>query len=484
MFSHRETPALVLALLITLGLLTVGLRWSLGSLATLHLQGLRLPPRSAEVARISQGELLLLPAEALPEKRLGSRAVAHGRYAEAVIHFDQALRAAPGDPETHIYRANAEIGTVPAYTLAVVVALAGDRPTALEVLQGVAQAQQTVNQNGGIHGVPLRVAIATDENSAEQAIALARHLTQDAAILGVVGHGSEATTRIAIEQYAAGGLTVMSPLSSSVTLTNVSPYLRRTVPSDFIAARALAQHLLNRHQRVVVAYSSESDESRSLKDEFATALVLGGGQVVQEVDLSSASFSPGATVEQAIALGATVLALVPSATRLERGLQLVRVNAGRLGMVAGSALYAPQTLEVGGPDAIGLVVAVPWHAQTAGASPFVVAAQQQWGREVSWRTAAAYDAVQSLVAAMRVQLPGALSRSPNRQSIGRSLQDLSFFAEGATSIVRFLPSGDRNQGVQLVEVRPGLHSGYGYDFVPIGVPPSPPRTEALGMARP
>ncbi len=484
MFSHRETPALVLALLITLGLLTVGLRWSLGSLTTLHLQGVRRSPRPAEVARISQGEQLLLPAGALPEKRLGSRAVAQGRYAEAVIHFDQALRAAPADPETHIYRANAEIGAAPAYTLAVVVALAGDRPTALEVLQGVAQAQQTVNQGGGIHGVPLRVAIATDENSPEQAIALARHLAQDAAILGVVGHGSEATTRIAIEPYAAEGLTVMSPLISSVTLTDVSPYLRRTVPSDFIAARALALHLLNTHQRVVMAYSSESDESQSFKDELATALTLGGGQVVQEVDLSSASFSPGDAVEQAIGLGATALALVPSATRIERGLQLVRVNAGRLGIVAGSALYAPQTLEVGGPDAIGLVVAVPWHAQAAGASPFVVAAQQLWGNEASWRTAAAYDAVQSLVAAMRVRLPGDRSRSPSRQSMGRSLQDPRFFAEGATGLVRFLPSGDRNQGVQLVEIRPGLHSGYGYDFVPVGAPPSPPLPEALGMARP
>jgi branched-chain amino acid transport system substrate-binding protein len=33
--------------------------------------------------------------------------------------------------------------------------------------------------------------------------------------------------------------------------------------------------------------------------------------------------------------------------------------------------------------------------------------------------------------------------------------------------VRFLPSGDRNQSVQLVIVQPGERSGFGYDFVPV-----------------
>jgi len=33
--------------------------------------------------------------------------------------------------------------------------------------------------------------------------------------------------------------------------------------------------------------------------------------------------------------------------------------------------------------------------------------------------------------------------------------------------VRFLPSGDRNQSVQLVVVQPGSRSSFGVDFVPI-----------------
>jgi branched-chain amino acid transport system substrate-binding protein len=34
----------------------------------------------------------------------------------------------------------------------------------------------------------------------------------------------------------------------------------------------------------------------------------------------------------------------------------------------------------------------------------------------------------------------------------------------------FLPSGDRNQPIQLVMVKPGKRSGYNYDFILIANP--------------
>ncbi|NEQ22113.1 MAG: receptor ligand binding family protein, partial [Microcoleus sp. SIO2G3] len=84
---------------------------------------------------------------------------------------------------------------------------------------------------------------------------------------------------------------------------------------------------------------------------------------------------------------------------------------------------------------------------------------QLWGGDVNWRTAMSYDAAAALIAA--------LGRNPTREGVEQALRSPDFSAQGASDTVRFLPSGDRNQGVQLVTVKPGNRSGYGYDFIPI-----------------
>jgi branched-chain amino acid transport system substrate-binding protein len=71
----------------------------------------------------------------------------------------------------------------------------------------------------------------------------------------------------------------------------------------------------------------------------------------------------------------------------------------------------------------------------------------------------AYDAV--------VTLAAGIEQNPTRDGVATALSEGGFQTEGATSAVRFLPTGDRNQPFQLVEVVPGSRSGTGYDFVPV-----------------
>jgi branched-chain amino acid transport system substrate-binding protein len=51
--------------------------------------------------------------------------------------------------------------------------------------------------------------------------------------------------------------------------------------------------------------------------------------------------------------------------------------------------------------------------------------------------------------------------------VQQTLADPSFSTPGASGVVRFLPSGDRNASVQLVKIVLGQRSGKGYDFVPV-----------------
>ena len=74
----------------------------------------------------------------------------------------------------------------------------------------------------------------------------------------------------------------------------------------------------------------------------------------------------------------------------------------------------------------------------------------------------AYDAAIAFATAMK--------QNTTRESIQSALANPSFVAQGASGPIRFLPSGDRNQPIQLVMVKPGKRSGYQYDFIPIASP--------------
>ena len=106
-----------------------------------------------------------------------------------------------------------------------------------------------------------------------------------------------------------------------------------------------------------------------------------------------------------------------------------------------------------------MVLAIPWHILGNPQADFPKIANQLWGGEVNWRTAMAYDAAMALISAME--------RNPTRTGVQQALLAPDFSAEGATGAIRFLPSGDRNQAVQLVTIQSGNRTSFGYEFVPV-----------------
>ncbi|MBD3880670.1 amino acid ABC transporter substrate-binding protein [Phormidium tenue FACHB-886] len=473
MTQKNETLPLVVSLLVTIALLGGGGWWLANRF---NLLGADSPNSTGVVAsgdrasfesRLSLGGKVLAPdgandnPDAKAKKQAGVEAIAAKNYAQAVADLEASLQAKANDPEALIYLNNARIGEQKAYTIAIAVPLATDVDASLEMLRGVAQAQDEVNKAGGISGVPLKVAIVDDGGTVEGAQQVAAGLVGDSSILGVVGHYTSDASIAAGKVYDQGKLVMISPVSTSVQLSNASPFVFRTVPSDFAAARALANYMTGQlqQQKAAVFFNSQSGYSQSLKSEFVSALGLSGGQVVSEIDLSSASFSAAANLQQVTQQGATVLVLLPNSGQLDRALQVLQVNQGQLKVLTGDDAYAPKTLSVGQKAAEGLVVAVPWHILANPQAPFVQSSRQLWKADVNWRTAMSYDATAALVAA--------LGTTPTRQGVQEALRSAGFSTEGAGGSVQFLPSGDRNQSVQLVQVQPGSRSGYGFDFVPL-----------------
>jgi branched-chain amino acid transport system substrate-binding protein len=470
MSNQKELTTLALALLITGSLLGVGYWFFTRSnninLSPTAVEGSSSSQTSRSIpsveSLISQGEKSLISQSNSSEKQSGLTALASGKYQEAVRNFEASLQTNPNDPETLIYLNNARIGNKKAYTIAVAVPV-GD-PNSLgtgeAMLRGVAQAQNEINQRGGISRIPLKVVIADDQNNTEMAQKIAETLVKNNEILGVVGHYSSGVSLAAAPIYEQGKLVAISPISTSVKLSTAGDYIFRTVPSDRFAANQLVKYMIGElyQQKAVIFYNSQSAYSQSLKDEFITALYGDGGEVVDVFDLSYSDFNAFKSLDAAFQQGVEVIVLLPDSSTVEKALQVVRVNRKQLPILAGDDFYAVDTLKVGG-DSEGVVVAVPWHILAYPYSRFTQEAYELWRGDINWRTAMAYDATQALIAGIQEQ--------PSRSGVQQVLSASNFSAEGATSVIKFLPSGDRNQAVQLVEVQPGDRSGVGYDFVPL-----------------
>jgi branched-chain amino acid transport system substrate-binding protein len=474
MSQKNETVALVLSFLVTGGILGGG-AWLLfnggfnpsnnsSNPNTSNPNNSGNSPNNAKPIALTEstsaGERVFIPSTA-PEKIAAASAFLKEDYSGAVTNFSAALAKNKNDPESLIYLNNAKIGKTKSLTIAVSAPIGSDPNVSQEILRGVAQAQNQINQSGGINGTPLKVVIADDQNKPDQAQAVAQKLISNPEVLGVIGNFSSGVTLAAGKVYGDGKLVLISPTSTAVQISGMSKYVFRTVPSDRFAGDSLARYMLTnlKKQKVAVFFNSQSDYSKSIKDVFTTAVFGSGGQVVKEFDLTAAGFNADQAIKESVAQGAEVIMLAASTASLDQSIQVAQANSNRLPLLAGDDLYNGKTLQMGQQSVEGLVIAVAWHILGNPDASFPKEATQLWGGEVNWRSAMAFDATTSLIEALK--------KNPTRDGVQAALASPDFKVTGAANEVKFLPSGDRNQAIQLVKVQKGTRTSFGYEFVPV-----------------
>lgn len=411
--------------------------------------------------KLSSGEQLLIPGSATLEKQRGVEAFRDGQYGKAVEWFEQAQKNERSDPETLIYLNNARIEAQKAksYTLAVAVPLDTSSEglnSGLEILRGVAQAQDEFNQKR--KGADIKILIADDDNKSNQAKQIAKALVKQKDVLAVVGHFTSDSTLAASEIYQQNQLVSISGTSTSEDLSIVGKshypnFFFRTVPSDRVTAQALANYLSQQVnlQTAVVFYNPGSKYSKSLQHQFRESLSNNGGKVVDELDLSTPILNSGNAIYKVEKKGAKVIALFPNSQSLilNKTIKLIIANQCRYFMVGGDTIYTPEILDIVGKDVKNcLVIAVPWHKMHSPDPKFPQASEKLWGGPVSWRTALAYDATRVLLTALEK------SSTPNRILLQQTLSNPNFKAMGATGAISFQGNGDRKEPpIQLVQVQ-------------------------------
>jgi branched-chain amino acid transport system substrate-binding protein len=412
--------------------------------------------------RISLGDVVLMTADNSPEKQAAIQAFSVGDYTNAINKFRMSLQNHSNDPESLIYLNNSIAAkSKNAVKVAVSVPIGSNLNISREILRGVAQLQNEINQSKGIVGKQLQVVIANDDNDPAIARQIANTLISDPTILAVIGHNSSETTLAAAPIYQQGQLVMVSPTSAAQKLSGMGRYIFRTTPSVRVTATTLAQYVQTaRISKVAICAASNFDASQSFKDEFIWNLAQ-AGQKISDIacDFSDPNFRADDIPSQAVANGADALLLAPSAETIHQAIQVLRANKGRLNLLGNQTLSVTETLQSGQVDASGMVLPVPWSPEAIPDSSFPANAQTLWGIPASWRTAMAYDAT--------LVIADALKFSTTREQIQKTLVNPGFSVKGATGMVQFLPTGDRSMKGVLVQVQPDQKSPNHYSFVAV-----------------
>ncbi len=429
------------------------------------------PCLAASSEHLSFGEKILIPGSVPPKKQWGVEAFRDGKYSKAVDLLEKGRNDEKSDPETLIYLNNARIEAqkTKSYTIAVATPLNKSSEalnSGLEILRGVAQAQDEFNHEK--KGVGIKVLIVDDANNSERAKQIAEALVNQEEVLAVVGHFTSDSTLAAAEVYQQNQLVFVSPTSTSEDLsaqakTHEPNFFFRTVPSDRVTAETLARYLSKQNQQTAaVFYNPKSRYSDSLREQFRKSFSTNGREVI-ELDLSPPFFNVDKAIDKAKKQGAKVLALFPNSQSsiLNKTRKLINTNECGYSLVGGDTIYTPDILKEVGKEATKcLVVAVPWHSSRSPNLEFPQAAETLWGGRVSWRTALTYDATRVLLAALEK------TSAPTRSQLQQTLSNSNFQATGATGRISFERHGDRKEGqIQLIQVQPAKPGQSEFDLL-------------------
>jgi len=424
-----------------------------------------LPLKDLKDDKFSRGDRVFFDDEGSTPRDSAVEAYAAGKYQEAERFFAAAVQESPRNPEVQIYLNNAKArsATSSPFTVAVVVPITNGEDKAAEMLRGVADAQTAFNEKRIASGQrSLEVVIVNDGNDATTAAEVARKIAAVPEILGVVGHNSSGASGAALPAYEQAGLAMISPTSTSVDIK--SEYFFRTVPSDAVAGKRLAEYALDTLdiRKVVAFYDSSSGYSKSLLGSFKSGFEAGGGEIGEPSDLREMSVGEGTVESQAQEIvraavqqdQVTTGVLFPSTESVPTSLVVTRGNSAlpageRLDQwLAGDALYVPKALVDGGESVAGMVLAVSWFSDDA--FDYAQQATNRWGGRVSWRTANSYDAAQAFVTALA-------GEDVSREGVWRFLSNDVSLQPGDTAgnPLNFDAAGEREQEPVLVEVKRG-----------------------------
>jgi len=310
------------------------------------------------------------------------------------------------------------------------------RPNMQTVLRGVELAIDQLNAEGNGR----RFEIAKPPAPATGAVEIAAALRDDPNVVAVVGPADSRSSRESAPIFAdedGGGrraLAAVSPTSTSISLTGLSPWLFRVCPSDAASSRAAARYVLDSlgFKRASIMYRNDS-YGRGWSTAFTQAYAGGGGTVIERAP-HLADMNEWRAYAGVVKQTRPEIVLFPGSPAdlagFVRSLRAIGADTPVLGGDAVSELEA-QAQEFSGVRYIAFFQAS--RVVTQEAKAFVSAFTKKYGVPPEQRSALAYDATMLIG---RAALEAGANRTRVRDylaSVGSSRQAI----RGVTGTIAF-----------------------------------------------
>jgi ABC-type branched-subunit amino acid transport system substrate-binding protein len=346
------------------------------------------------------------------------------------------------------------------------------------ILLGIAWRQKEFNEEEpGIF--KLFVIMGNDYNNKFEAVKLAKELTKNKNILGIIGPYSSSITYYCLDEYTKEKLVTISATSTAKIddFQKENPkrnqdfsWFFRPVSTTDIGAKALVKSLKERGYKEVKIFYQDRDLFgksfyKSFKDQLAAEKIKTIGQDIQ---LSASSQKKETEInelkkkysDKKISLVIIADAYTRNSSIIER-FEILDKNNGYFFVAGNNPLFEMQLLDhFSGRKKIleNMIVSTPWHPSKDAFETFnnFVKIKPDENRKYTrsndpkmmWHVAMSYDATQMFIEAISKQLSE--GKTPSREGMKQILSNPKFQTEGLTGIIKLNGSDRREQIYALI----------------------------------
>ncbi len=320
---------------------------------------------------------------------------------------------------------------------------------------GAQLAATEVNATGGIRGQPLSLRVIADGGNTRASLALAAAdgLSQDATVIGVVGHSNSSASLSAAQIYNQRRVVQIAPTSSAPLLSRAGPYTFRLVASDVHQAQFLAGEVTagNARPRTAVFFVND-DYGHALHEELLARMARDEVPIVYDAPYGEGEPLPDvAAIARSVADRRPELLLwVGRTAQLQQLLSVLRPALPELRVLASDGMNSGEAeRNLGGVlTGVRYVSVVDPGSSRARLEDLRARYRALTGNTLTAESALTYDAVMLLAAAARAV-------GPDREAIRRYLAAVGNGQpafDGASGTIAFDENGDPRPAYYLAEI--------------------------------
>ncbi|BAZ65383.1 MAG: AAA-like domain-containing protein [Pelatocladus maniniholoensis HA4357-MV3] len=374
----------------------------------------------AEPERFSEGERNLFGDFSQNYNRiLGIEAFEQKNYAKSIELFQKALKANPDDPVVKIYYNNARANQQGnPLTLAVVTSGYTRKITSLELLRGVAQAQENFNKKRNKSNARLlKIIIANDDTEPIQAAKIARRLVINSNVMGVIGHQNSTASMSALPIYEKAGLAMISPSSASDLLKG--KFFHRTTATAQKFAEKMTEYLIYKKlKRVNIFYNPDDTYGKNIASNLEKLLFNHGISIIRKVNLNNPMLNPEAEVLRSQQESADALMLFPDINFTSVAIEIYRAsnnltNQPKKMLILGAGSFNYPDILAENVFIKDLILVVPSINKSYKES------EKKCKQPVTWLTGTSYNATQAFIQAL------SSSKQPSRSTVLAKINSMS-----------------------------------------------------------